>query len=109
MRSKEQVASELIRDHFNVEPYLTEVWRILTEDEASPTEPIKLLEVNVATVATGSITPFAFAPTRDVPYSTMVAEVTPEEFASARVDPSTLPLGWSLSEGRATRFERPAA
>jgi hypothetical protein len=108
MPNKEQVATELIRAHFKVEPHLTEVWRILGDNEASPSEPIKLLEVNVATVATGSITPFSFTPTEDVPFPTIIVEVTPEEFESVKKDPSKLPRDWSLAGGRARRFERTA-
>ncbi len=107
MLSKDAVATELIRAHFDVEPHLTEVWRIFGDNEASPTEPIKLLEVNVATVATGSITPSSFTPTHDVPFPTIIVELTPQEFEAVKQDPSKLPRGWSLSVGRASRFERP--
>ena len=105
---KEQVATELILAHFSVEPYLTEVWRIFGDNDASPTEPIKLLGVNGASVATGSVTPFPFTPTEDVPFPSVIFELTPDEFAAAKKDPAKLPRGWSLSDGRARRFERPA-
>jgi len=106
--SKEDVATDLIQAHFQVEPHLTEVWRIRGENEGSPTEPIKLLEVNDATVATGSIMPFSFAPTADVPYPTIIVEVTPEEFEAVKSDPTKLPRGWSLNRERAQRFTRSA-
>ncbi len=106
MPNKEQVATDLIRAHFHVEPHLTEIWRILGDNEASPTEPIKLLEVNLATVATGIVTPFSFTATQDVPFPTVILEVTPDEFEVVKKDPSKLPRGWSLSSGRARRFER---
>ena len=96
MTRKDQVAFDLVKSHFDVEPHLKEIWRIDNENEFSPTEPIKLLEVNVATVATGSITPFEFAPTQEVPFPTLVAEVTPEEFEKLSADPQRLPAGWSL-------------
>ncbi len=104
MASKEQVARELVQAHFQVEPHLVVVWRIVSDNEALPTEPIKLLEVNEATVATGSITPFAFAPSNDVPYPTMIAEITPEEFDAAKREPARLPHGWRIE--RAVRFDR---
>jgi hypothetical protein len=91
-----------------VEPHLTQIWRILGDNEASPTEPIKLLEVNVATVATGSVTPFSFTPTQDVPFPTVILDVTPDESNAVKRDPSKLQRGWSLSDGRARRFDRPA-
>ncbi len=104
MPNKDSVAKALVEAHFAVEPHLTEVWRVIGDNESSATEPIKLLEVNVATVATGSVTPFAFSPTQDVPYPTVVAEVTPEEFEAAKHDPSRLPKGWRW--GGAIKFER---
>jgi len=58
MTRKDQVAFDLVKSHFEVEPDLKEIWRINGDNESSATEPIKLLEVNVATVATGSVTPF---------------------------------------------------
>lgn len=106
MPTKDQVAQELIDAHFDVEPHLVEIWRIVGDNEASPTEPIKLIEVNVATVATGSVTPFAFAPTQEVPFPTVVAEVTPDEFDAVRRDPKRLPNGWRLSNAR--QFKRSA-
>lgn len=74
---KQAVAFELVKTHFRIEPFLQEVWLILGDNEESPMEPIKLLEVNVATVSTGIIKPFAFTPSQDVPYPTFIAEVTP--------------------------------
>lgn len=93
---KQAVVFELVKTHFEIEPFLQEVWLILGDNEDSPTEPIKLLEVNMATVSTGSIKPFAFTPSQDVPYPTFIAEVTPEDFAAAEEDPRRLPEGWSL-------------
>lgn len=104
MPSKDQVARELIAEHFAIEPHLQTVYRIVAENEGSATEPIKLLEVNAATVATGDVTLFEFAPTQDVPFPTVIAEVTPVEFAALLADGSKLPKGWRLD--RAQRFTR---
>ncbi|WP_437648109.1 hypothetical protein [Sorangium sp. So ce362] len=104
MTSKDQVARELIAEHFELEPHLQAVYRIVAENEASATEPIKLLEVNAATVATGGVTPFEFAPTQDVPFPTVIAEVTPTEFEAIQAGDSKLPKGWRLD--RAQRFTR---
>jgi hypothetical protein len=104
MPSKEQVARELIAEHFAIEPHLQAVYRIVADNEASATEPIELLEVNAATVATGGVTPFEFAPTQDVPFPTVIAEVTPAEFEALQTDGSKLPKGWRLD--RAQRFTR---
>lgn len=105
LRSKDAAARRLIDWHFSVEPELREVYRIVMDDEGSQEEPIRLLEVNAATVPTGSVEPFAFSPTAEIPFRTVIAEVTPEELESLRSKPETLPKGWDLS--RAERFVRP--
>jgi hypothetical protein len=90
--TKDDVARELAKWHFSVEPGLQAVFVLRTADG----EPITLLEVNSATVATGSIEPFAFAPTKDTPYPTVVAEVTPEEMERVHRNEIRLPEGWTL-------------
>src|SRR5215210_892872 len=104
LRSKDAVARRLIDWHFAVEPELREVYRIVMDDEGSQEEPIRLLEVNAATVPTGSVEPFVFSPTSEIPFLTVIAEVTPEEFEMLRSKPEALPRGWDLS--RAERFVR---
>jgi hypothetical protein len=103
--AKDAAARRLIQWHFTVEPELREVYRIVMDDEGSQDEPIRLLEVNAATVPTGQIEPFAFSPTEEIPFRTVIAEITPEELESVRSHPESLPTGWSLS--RAERFVRP--
>jgi hypothetical protein len=106
-QTKDQTVRELADWHFGVEPDLTQVIRIVTDNEDDPGEPIKLLEVNAATVATGSVEPFAFAPSESVPFPTVIAEVTPEEFSRIERDELELPKGWSLA--KAQWFKRPRA
>jgi len=103
--AKDAAARRLIQWHFAVEPELREVYRIVLDDEGSQEEPIRLLEVNAATVPTGSVEPFTFSPTKEIPFRTVIAEITPEELASFRSNPKAFPKGWSLS--RAERFVRP--
>lgn len=103
--AKAAAASRLIQWHFTIEPELSEVYRIVLDDEGSQGGPIRLLEVNAATVPTGSIEPFTFSPTKEIPFRTVIAEITPEELASFQSNPESLPKGWSLS--RAERFVRP--
>jgi len=106
-RTKDETAQELAAWHFGIEPELARVVRILADNEDEPGEPIKLLEVNVATVATGSVEPFAFAPSSSVPFATAIAEVTPEEFELIQRNEIQLPRGWSLTKSQ--MFERPRA
>jgi hypothetical protein len=105
LASKDAAARRLIDWHFEVEPDLSEVYRIVMDDEGSLEEPIRLLEVNAAAVPTGSVEPFGFAPTPEIPFKTVIAEITPEELEALRADPGSLPRGWDLA--RAQRFERP--
>lgn len=107
MPDKDTAAEQLIDWHFRVEPSLREVYRILAEDELSPNEPIKLLEINEATVETGEVSPFGFAGTDEIPFRTVIAEVTPQELERIRSDDIALPAGWSLS--RARRYTRQIA
>lgn len=50
---------------------------------------------------TGTVDTFAFAPTKDIPIPTVIAEVTPEEHQQLREGKLPLPRGWSL-EGAET-------
>jgi hypothetical protein len=106
-RSKDKVARELIAAHFRVEPALLRIYRIRSDREDDPGEPIKLLEINANTVSTGSVEPFAFAPTKDFPSPTIIAEITPEELKQLEEGKIELPRGWSLAN--AETFERKRA
>ena len=107
MVNKDQATRELVEHHFALEPGLNVVYRIVNDNEASPREPIKLLEINAATIATGSVEIFGFGPSRDLPFSVEIAEITPDEFEQFRNDPTALPTGWDL--GQAKMFQRPKA
>jgi hypothetical protein len=107
MPTKDEVVTALTAQLFRVEPDLSRVVRIVSTNESAPDEPIKLIEVTAATFATGSIEAFGFAPTRAVPYSTLIAEVTPEEYARIERNEIRLPEGWSLAN--AQLFPRPEA
>jgi hypothetical protein len=96
--SKKEAADNLIDWHFQVEPELLEVYRIASDNEEAPEEPIKLLEINAATPASGSVDAFSFAPSADTPYRTVVAEITPEEFERLKRNEIKLPAGWSLAK-----------
>jgi hypothetical protein len=103
-KDKDEAARDLIQHHFAVEPELRAVYRIMSANETSPDEPIKLLEVNAATVATGSVEVFGFAASKSTPFSVMIAEVTPDELEQLKSNPRAMPHGWSLAQ--ALVFER---
>lgn len=95
---KEQIAKVLAEAHRNLEPTIERIMRIVGPNEADRGEPIKLLEVNATTVASG-IWPIAFSPAPpDVPYGSVVVEVTPDEYAAIRARTLPLPSGWSLGD-----------
>ena len=62
-------------------------------------EPIKLLEVNADTVASG-IMPLHFgaAPASGIPYPSIIIEVTPDEFDKIQSNEMKLPEGWTIGE-----------
>lgn len=100
-RSKDEVAEELIAYHFRIEPGMVEIYRLDDPDDAEA--PIRLLEVNRETIGTDAeIIPFGFAPSERVPYSTVVAEITPGELELLLG--KGFPRGWDPRAAR--RFSR---
>lgn len=87
MPTKDEEAVELARAHYQIEPGMTQVFRITgsAEVEYRPYEPIKLLEVNENTVPSG-ILPIQFGPSpaSGLNDPTVIVEVTPDEFQKIR-------------------------
>jgi hypothetical protein len=79
MRDRREAVEELIKQHFNIEPSLTTVYRFISKNEDSPEEPIKLLEVVEDTFETNRVDFFVFPPSKNIPYSTMTATVSGKE------------------------------
>jgi hypothetical protein len=98
---KAQVANELAKKHYQLEPGLTKVIRFSgsAQVEFRPTEPIKLLEVNQNTVASG-VLPLRFgpAPASGITFPSIIVEVTPEEYERIRKKELALPQGWGAEE-----------
>ncbi len=101
MDNKALNAKRLAQLHFAVEPGMKQIFRLRAASSAEerPDEPIKLLEVNELTVPAG-IMPLYFGPSpvSEIFYSTVILEVTPEEFAQIRNHELALPDGWSVGE-----------
>ncbi|HXD86474.1 MAG TPA: hypothetical protein VN641_08270 [Urbifossiella sp.] len=101
MSRKDDAARLLARSHFEFEPGMQRIFRLTgsAEAESRESEPIKLLEVNEATVATG-ILPLHFGPMPEsgVPYPTVIIAVTPEEFEKVNSHELRLPNNWDLGE-----------
>lgn len=98
MGSKDSIALNLAKSHRNIEPSINRIVRLVTDAENDEREPIKLLEVNPATSPSG-IFPIAFgAHPPEVPYPSVVVEVTEEEFQLIEAGKLTLPFGWRMDK-----------
>lgn len=104
MPTKAEVTRELVREHFRIEEGLDRVAVM----RATESDPIKLLEVNANTLSTGNVEVFSFSPTREIPFVTEIAEITPEEFERLQGRTIRAPAGWSI-EDVVEVIERPAA
>ena len=101
MPTKDQEALRLAQIHYEVEPGLTHIYRIHASvaAEAMPDEPIKLLEVNRDTVASG-IMPLGFGPSPSVGlhHPLVILEITPEEYERIGSAELKLPNGWEIQD-----------
>lgn len=99
-RSRDAVTQTLVKAHFDVEPELESIYVMPPRNPDDPNEPIMMLEVNASTFPSGSVTPFAFSPSEDVPLPVLIAEVTPDERDAALAGHLPLPNGWTLKDAR---------
>ena len=103
-----EVARELAKKHYEIESGITQIIRFTDPADAmfDRTEPIKLLEVNENTVASG-VMPLYFgpAPASGIPYSSVIVEVTPDEYKKIQSNDLKLPAGWIDREEMSRRFE----
>ena len=97
--NKNNEALELARKHYQIESGMTQIFHVVgsSEIEVRPNEPIKLLEVNENTVPSG-IMPLHFGPlpTSGLHYSSVILEVTPDEFEQIQNEQLKLPNGWKV-------------
>ena len=103
---KNEEARRLAERHFEVEPSLTQIFRITRRGDAEgrPDEPIKLLEVSDSTISVG-IMPLGFgpAPAHGIHHPSVIVEITPKEFEKLRSGELELPEGWEIGDA----FPRP--
>ena len=99
MMTKDDMATKLACIHYEIEPSITKIFRLTgtSEAEASPQEPIKLLEVNELTPPSG-ILPLGFDPypASGILYPSIIVEVTPEEYQQIEGNQLKLPRGWTV-------------
>jgi hypothetical protein len=93
---KEDVANLLAEAHRKIDPSIVRIVHITCSDETDSNEPVKLLEVNPDTSPSGII-PIGFgADPPDVPYPSVVIEVTEEEYNQVKSGKLKLPENWNL-------------
>lgn len=101
MPNKDEEIRQLAEAHYRVEAGITSIFRITAsaDVELRPNEPIKLLEVNEFTAATG-VMPLQFgpAPASGIHFPSIIVEVTPEEFEKIQTLELPLPNGWSVGD-----------
>lgn len=99
--SREEEAHGLAQKHYQVDTGLTHVYRLISagDAESRPGEPIKLLEVNSDTIPSG-IMPIHFGPSpaSGIHFSSVIVEITPEEFEKLKDDELSLPNDWKIGE-----------
>lgn len=99
MLTKDQAAQELAQAHYELDPALLSVYRVLDREEveAVPGEPLKLLEVN-EDASPGEIVPVYLTSDVDehLRYSALLMEVTPGEFLDIQQGKRPLPHQWRL-------------
>lgn len=106
-QEKALAARDLARKHFEVEPGMQRVIRFAAtlDPDEQLREPIKLLEVNEATPASG-ILPLGFgaAPDAGIRFESILIEVTPTEYEQIEQQELKLPADWKY---RLEEFVRP--
>jgi hypothetical protein len=96
MNDKDRTAYEIAKAHQEMEPSISLIIRLVAEREDDEREPLKLLEVNPATSPSG-ILPIAFgASPPEVPYPSVIVEVTEAEYEAIQAGTLRLPAGWQL-------------
>jgi len=89
---REQIAKELVEYHVIAEDEIVLAVLYARQGGDLPEEPIKLLEVNRATVPAG-VLPVYFGQTREYP-PVVIIEVTAEEYRAVADGSLPLPEGW---------------
>ena len=97
---KDTVAKRLADAQRALEPAISSIYRLEAPGrESDPAEPIKLLEINPNTTASG-IVPVGLSthPSSGIDYPSIVVEIHPSEFTQLRQGELVLPNGWSFNE-----------
>jgi hypothetical protein len=104
------VAERLAQAHREVEPEITAIYRIRLDDaarEEAPDEPVKLLEVNPNTTASG-IVPVGLSAhaASGIYFPSTIVEIHPTELDDLRNGVISLPGGWQCDFDHTLANER---
>lgn len=94
MSKIKSAAISLAESHVDIEPDIERVFWFPPDGESE--DEIRLIEVSGNAIPSGTVHPVPFAPTTDVPYRTLVADVTLKEWDQICKGEIELPQGWSL-------------
>ena len=100
--NRDDIAQWVARQHFIVDRGIREIWYLPKE---SPLDEIRLLELNEQVPFSGSqVEAIDFGlDVEGVNFRLMVADVNSDQLQQVKTDPSRLPPGWSLDDGRIWR------
>lgn len=85
-----EAVSLLAQLHFEADRGIEQIIWIPHEKE------IRLLEVNRTAIPSGSVLVFSFAPSDDLPFRMLIADITPTEWKQLQNGDIPLPEGWDL-------------
>lgn len=99
---KDAVAQRLADAHRAVEPAIAAIYRIEAPGkETDPTEPIKLLEVNPNTTASGILPVWLSSHAASgIPFPSVIVEIHPSEWTELQDGTLKLPDGWQFDAGQ---------
>jgi hypothetical protein len=99
MPTKDETARLLADAHFRLDQGITRIFRLIEPAESDSLRPVKLLEVNPMTIEAG-ISPVGMTadPAHGIFHSSVVVEITPDEFDRLNRGELQLQHGWQLGE-----------
>lgn len=97
--NKDETARTLARSHFDVELGIGRIFRVISDDDDDEQAPVILLETNQNTAAMGiQGVRFGADPTVGIWHSSVIVEVTPDEYEEILNGNLKLPEGWRLGK-----------
>lgn len=97
MGKKDDKAIELARAHAEADSAIQIIVRYVSANEDDDGEPIKFLTCNAETTMSGTM-PVYLGPGDDMPFPSIVVEVTADEFDRVGTADLKLPEGWKRAD-----------